>query len=333
MREPGRLIVRLSHALGLTRLSETVLLPAIADMQHECGEAGPGRHRALVLARGYWSIISGSAFYVALLPARHVRENWSSLDSAGPRLMRQAMPSALFVTIFCVAIFATDISREQWDLGLGIVFLLLPGNLVMALPLAIATGVGWALTRDRSSSPAALAVGLLGAGLVFTVFDSVVPDANQAYRLASYEAKMGRSIPLRRGSREMTLSELGAATALAETVACPRQAAGCSGVNESSARFHIEWHKRLSIPALALSLVGLAAALSRSGRRLVVLPVLWIANGVMYILLRLAEPYGLRGDVPIVVAAWGGHLVALTLAAVLHFTIRDQPADEGIVKR
>ena len=99
MREPGRLILRLTQALGLTRLRDTVVLPAIADLRHECDEAGPGRHRTLVLARGYWSILAGAAFYAALLPARHLRENWAGLDAPGPRLLRRAAPPVTKIVV------------------------------------------------------------------------------------------------------------------------------------------------------------------------------------------------------------------------------------------
>src|SRR6187402_902130 len=266
MREPGRLILRLTQALGLTRLRETVVLPTIADLRHECGEAEPGGPRALVLARGYWSILAGTAFYAALLPARHLRENWAGLDAPGPRLLRRAGPAAVFVTALTMGIIATDLREEQWSLGLGIVALLIPLNLVQVVPLALATGVGWALARDRSSSRAALVVGLLGMGLAFAFYDLVVPHTNQAYREASYHAKTGRSGPLRKGDREMTLSELGAAMTMTKSL-CAGRAAGCSepyGANPI--RLQSEWHKRLSLPAFGFSLVALAAALSRSGR-------------------------------------------------------------------
>jgi hypothetical protein len=322
MREPGRLILRLTHVLGLTRLRETVVLPAIADLRHECGKAGPGLERALVLARGYWSVLAGAVFYGALLPSRHLRENWTSLSAPGPRLLRGAAPVTMLVIVLTMGIIATDLSEEQWSLGVGILALLVPLNLVQVAPLALATGVGWSLARDRSSSGAALVVGLLGTGLIFTFYDRVVPDTNQAYREASYHAKTGKSVFLRRGDREMTLSELGAATTLSTAVCIDRMSRCTDLYGAIPARLQNEWHKRLSLPAFCFSLVALAAALSQSGRRIVVVPVLWLANGVAVHLFRYGERYGLSGEIPMAFAIWCIHLVPLTLAAIVHVASR-----------
>jgi hypothetical protein len=328
MREPGRLLLGVTQALGLARLRATVILPAVADMQHECGEAASGGRLAWALARGYWSVASGSACYAAFLPARHVRENWSSLDAPGPRLLRQAWPSAAVVLVFSLGMVATDVSPEQWRLGLGVVALLIPANATVFGPLALAAGVGWALARDRSGAGATLSIGLLGAILSFGFYDLVVPRTNQAYRVASCQARTGGTCSLRKGDREMTFEELGAAATLSEVEGCSRPSTMPSCVNSASPNVvRIERQKRLSIPALGFSLVIFASVLSRYRRRVVVFLGLWLANNGAFLVLRVGERYGVQGEIPVFLGAWGAHLLPLALAGLLHIAMRRDTMD------
>lgn len=318
MREPGRFLLRLTRALGLTRLRETVVLPAVADMQYECGEAGSGVSRARALARGYWSIVAASVLYAAFLPARHVRENWAGMHAPGPRLLGKAWRPAAVVTVVGLGIAVASWPGEG-QLGAGVVALLLPSMLVSGMPLALAIGVGWALARDPAGSRAALAVGIVGAGLSFAFFDMAVTRANQEYRVASYRVLTGRTEKLRKGSREMTFRELGSAASLDDDRACTGRAgmSTCTG-GATPAAFRSEWHNRLSIAALALSFVVLAAGLARSGRRLVVVLGLWLTYAVASLILSFGQKHGAAGDIPLVLAAWGVHLVPLSLAVVVH---------------
>ena len=327
MRERGEWLLRFASVLGLTRLRETLLVPAIADMRYEYGEARTPSQRHWVLARGYWSIAAGSALYTADSPARHVRENWATRDAPGPRLVRQSWRPVTAVATLCFAVAGTSLMIEHRQIGVGVMALLLPSMAVGIVPVALAMGVGWTLTRDRSGSRAALALGLLGAGLAFGVFEFAVPSANQAYRMAAYKAHTGKSIELRKGSREMTLRELGAATELAAVEACPMSApaSSCSG-RATPALLRVEWHNRFSIPTFALSLMMLAVTLSRSGRRVIVVRgVLLICGGANQVQ-RWVMPYGVQGDIPAVVASWSAQLVLLTTVALLHLImLRHRP--------
>ena len=225
MREPGGLLLRLADALGLTRLRDTVLLPAVADMQHECGEAGSGARHTWALLRGYWGIVSGCAFYATQLPWRHLRENWVGVEAPGPRLLRMAAPVAALVTGLTSGAALAAWPNER-GFGFGHLALLLPGMAVSVAALALATGVGWTLARNPSMSRAAVGVGVLGAGLSFAFFEVVVTTANQEFRVVGFQALTGRGNELRKGSREMTLRELGDVAALANVSACPPKPAG-----------------------------------------------------------------------------------------------------------
>lgn len=317
MRRPGALLLRLADTLGLARLRQTVLLPAVADMQHECSEAGSGGQRGWAFLRGYWAIVSGCAFYTTQLPWRHLRENWTGPDAPGPRLLRMTGPVAALVAMATIALGVATRPNPQ-RLGPDVIALLLPSFAMSIAPLALAIGVAWAITRDPSISRAALGVGLLGAGTLFAFCDLGVAPANQAFRVASYRSLTGKEMELRKGSREMTFRELGVAAVVAGEPSCPRMGGGCSGANdESEAWLRSEWHNRLSIPTLAFSFVILAAGLSQERRRLVVIPCLWLSFAVASLTLQFGQRLGARGDIPVVLGAWAAHLVPLGLTALI----------------
>lgn len=318
-------MLRLADALGLTRLRDTVLLPAVADMQHECGEAGSGEGRGQALLRGYWAIVSACAFYAAFLPSRHLRENWTGLNAPGPRLLRMTVPVAALVGVALIGLMAATWPNPR-QFGPDVIALLLPSFALSVAPLALAIGVAWAVTRDPLVSRAALGIGLLGALVLFAFCDVAVAPANQAYRVASYRSLTGRDAELRKGSREMTFRELGGAAVVAGVPSCPKLGGGCSGANnESETWLRSEWHNRLSIPMLAFSFVILAAGLSQKRRRLVVIPGLWLSFSGASLILQVGQRLGARGDIPVVLGAWAAHLVPLGLTALLLWAGRGRP--------
>ena len=320
MREPGRLLLSLIQTLGLRRLRATVIEPAVADMQHEYGEEKSRGLRIWSLARGYLSILAGASLYAALLPARHFRENWSGRDASGLRLLRQAWrPTAVAAAVFIGLPFVTSPIFSRGWLGIDVMFLLLPSFMMSGAAVTLPMGLGFVLARDRSGARAAVVMGLVAATLSFAFFELAVTQANRAYRVAAYEALTGRSAAtLRAGSREMTLRELEAATALASAEACPTQTpmSSCGGA-PSRSFLRVEWHNRLSIPALGFSFMLAAVALSRIGRRVAVVVGLWLTYGAAFGILQFAESRASQGELPVVLAAWGPHLVPLTLAALL----------------
>src|SRR5687768_14456578 len=87
---PGSWLLGSARRLLPGRLCETLVLPAVADMQHEYLQAATARERAVVLVRGYWSLLAGASAYLVALPARRVQEGWCSWNAPGPRLLRQA---------------------------------------------------------------------------------------------------------------------------------------------------------------------------------------------------------------------------------------------------
>ena len=318
-------MLRLADTLGLPRLREIVLLPAVADMQHEFGEAGLGEQRTWTLLRGYWAIVSGCAFYATQLPWRHLRENWTGLEAPGPRLLRKAGRVAALVLVLTSGLGLATWPNER-GLGFGQLALLLPSMILSAAALALAMGVGWTLARDPSLSRAAVGVGVLGAGLSFTFFEVAVTRANREYRVAAYQALVGPGKELGRGSREMTFRELGMAASVANLSACPPRAgmSSCGGA-PSPAFLRTEWHNRLSLPAFAFSFVILAAGLSHGRRRAVAIPGLFLAYVATHAVMNFGEKLGVQGEIPVALGAWIPHLVPLGLAVALYVFMRKRP--------
>src|SRR5262245_16317323 len=315
MREPGRFLLRAAAALGFSRLRDTLLAPTIADFRHELSESEAGSRRLRVIATGYAALIFASIYYAALLPARHLRENWHGVEAPGPRLLRDAAPRVLVVGLVVLGIVFSE--GVPGGLGFTGLLLLLPANAVVVAPLVLGMGVGLALVHDRRNAAAWTSIGLLGVLATFLTYEFVVPKANQTFRVARLEKATGRT-ELARGDREMTLGQLSTAIDDADAVVCPndRPSMGCSA--RSSARFHVERHKRFSLPLLVLSPSMMADRLRRFRPAGILATATWLGCAATFAALSLGDR--LSGDaIPNVLAVWAPHLVpiAISMAAAI----------------
>ena len=323
MPDPGTTILWTARALGLTRLADSVLEPAVSDLRVEM-EAARGPDRSRVLARGIWSLGAATLMYAAATPMREIRVNWSRLDAPGPRLLRDALPRILVASVPLLTLLLSDPPTFGRSLGAYGVLLRAPANLVIIAPPAIALGVGLSLIRHRENASASLAVGFGGALLLFAFMDTVVPETNQAYRVAAFRTATGRS-DLAPGDREMSLRQLSARID-SDPTTCAQAAAstGCGGARPQ--RFAIERHRRFSLPLLSFTLVLMAASLARFERRAVLFVGAWLVDGLALSLVRFVE---IRPDVSFgaaVAAVWAAPLIPLALAAIASIVAaRGQP--------
>ena len=317
-----------AERLCTTRFFETIVRPVVADMQFEC--AGDRRfQRVMGRVRGYGALLSASLFYGVLLPGQHIREGWSSLEAPGPRLLGRVLPrTALYGTLLVGVLFFDSWSkgfnvRTHWQLDLVSATLMLPSLVLMLMPLVVSVGIGLALAGsahgavDRRSGRD---LGLVAALLAFALAGYVVPPANQAFREAAYRVVVGKALeqgetympPLAvfKGNREMSLSELEAA--IAET-----RGSTWTSIANKHAALRIEWQKRFSLPALCLSLVVFATVLARTALRpLLIAAMLLVTFTGAALLLRVGEQLGDRGELPVVLAAWGCHILPLFLTVL-----------------
>jgi LPS export ABC transporter permease LptF/LPS export ABC transporter permease LptG len=132
-------------------------------------------------------------------------------------------------------------------------------------------------------------------------------------------------LPLAKGDRELTMSEL--SQRVAELRAQNR-------APTEAARYLVEWHKKLAIPTacLVFGLLGLGLSLgSKKEARSAAFGLSIAVIFVYYVLIRLGEQAGDNGLLPPIVAVWSANvvlgLVGLVLVALNHREAAFDPLD------
>jgi len=270
-----RILARLCSAPTMTRLVD----PTLADMRVEPDR--PAWRGYLTLARvlalhGAGSLVLGTA--------RVYRED----DHAVPRAAAICAFTAILVATPVVLLpFIAGAYPGHVDAARAFV-LLLPQGLILALPPSLLVAIPVAFGRGtarRRLLVRALGLALVCALATLMLLTRVMPDANQAFRVAA-----SGDTGIARGPNEMTLGAL-----RAQIVEMAR-----TGGRERYAReLEYAYHLRLALASMALPFGLLAATLAGSARRrtgmvllgacamacyLVVLPVLsgaltrWVAT-------------------------------------------------------
>ena len=214
-RIPGARLRRFAERIFDRATLENVMLPALADLQHECRAArGSTFSQRLVRLRAYWGLWK-TIVVCAVSDVVHNRDGIAS--SLGTR-------TVVFMVIVVAVLTAPSV---WWMVSFGSTYgaataltagaLLLPSNILVALPAAFffalamsRGGVDIAYTRLL---PTAAAGTLACAVVVFALLMFVAPTTNQAFRTRVFTAFQGHltdgpRIPLRKGLTEMTWPEL-----------------------------------------------------------------------------------------------------------------------------
>lgn len=271
---PGHRLLRLAERWLDRATLDRVVVPAVADLQHEYLRAATsGPSRWFVRARAYWGVVQA----IALCAAQAVATDRDGVGrSLGRRLVVLLLP--------LLALNAAGSSAELIHLASRLdaattikagMLLLLPG-LVAALPIAFYFAV--ALHR-RHAGRDGLHVAALSALCVFVLsllMFVIVPDTNQAYRLTLFEAfhrenaNPPRPLHLPKGLAEMTLTELN------DHIAHPPSVG-----EEWRARRHRQ--ERFAFVASVPVLAFVALALARRGRsRQITIAVAFALLGLFY---------------------------------------------------
>jgi Lipopolysaccharide export system permease LptF/LptG len=160
---------------------ERVVLPALADLQHECREdAGVSR---LVRLRAYWGVWKTLAICFA---GDAVRDRAGHALSLGTRTLLFAFLLLVLVTAAQSATWFLTFGREhgEWS-AIKAALLLLPSTLTMVLPGAFFLAVALFRTRDSRMAtlvPATTAGAVACAAALFIGAMFVVPPINQSFR-------------------------------------------------------------------------------------------------------------------------------------------------------
>ena len=193
---------------------DRVILPALADLQHECATAtGSAWSQRLTRWRAYWSV--WKAIGVCLLHDT-VRDSHGTQRRLGVRmLVFLPVLVALLLIPTCgwlISFGATHGVASAFTAG----FLLAPATFLLALPAAFlfAVSLHRSTPEQPSPVPAVITGSIYCTAIVLLLLMVVVPWTNQAYRSFVFETFQRdtpdetRPLHLSKGLAEMTWREL-----------------------------------------------------------------------------------------------------------------------------
>lgn len=343
-RLPGGLLRRVAERFLSRRTIDGVVIPALADLQHEsaAARAQPIGRRAAILVRGYLAFWTAMAVCLASWPARSLRNEWLAPAAAGPRLLKALAPRAALLGVTLTLVMAT--SSLRWARHSGdwwVVPMFLPAIVPVMVPIAFFLGLILALGRLGKAQPPiaprrwlgpALALSIVTGLSTFGFFGWITPAVNQTYRErvfrwvvtnptpeSSGAGDATRAVPvLPKGTRELTLTQL-------RTQIHDEHRRG-----RSTAGLEVEWHKKWAIPVASVLAGPLAIGLLGLSQRPRTALSLALAIGTIFLLYaagRVGEQWALAGIAQPLPAIWAGD--AALAVATLWLLARMPRNDEG----
>jgi hypothetical protein len=192
---------------------ERVLLPALADLQHECADASvaPGApRRAFVRIRAYWAVWRT---LLTCLVGDILRDRQGHVRSVTGRTVFFLFTLSALFSLAGIGWFRSFGHAYGQSAAISAAAYFLPSTLVTVMPMAFFLAVA---VRPRSTQPfaqlipAALVACLACAVVMLASVTFVVPNTNQAFRMVVFKAMDPSHQPLEltKGLTEMTWSEL-----------------------------------------------------------------------------------------------------------------------------
>jgi lipopolysaccharide export LptBFGC system permease protein LptF len=313
MRRPGSMLRALARRVCSQSAMERLIVPAIADLQHEHDDAirrGLVWRRRWVRIAGYlavWKVIAAST---ASDSARAIPEWARADDRAVGRTVGYSLAAiTAAVALLMWAPVSSLAPRLPADKVAWMVIYQFPQALVLAIPLGLTFGIlsglrGRVATTRVRRSVAALAIVCSVATFVLAAW--TMPAANQAFRELMAGRRLGG-----RGFNEMTLGELARTPAQNIWI-----------VSATANRLAFEFHYRLALAfgSLVLGLFAMAVTAAWRGAYRVgsVVLVGSLTCIAYYVLLYWARQYGYAADQQAKVAvAWIPNLAFLAIALLL----------------
>ena len=187
---------------------ETVIVPALADLEHECAAAdGSGWRRRVVYWRAYWGLMKAVALCCLVGGLKDVRRTAPAVTTR----MLCVMPMVVAILIAPVASWIFGFGMEYGlASGLTLLLLQLPVPVLLAIPVSFFVSV--ALHRELTNRLASTAIAgsIVCSALVFVLVMEVVPALNTISRVYFVETVRSThpSVNLRRGLSEMSVRDL-----------------------------------------------------------------------------------------------------------------------------
>ena len=301
---PGSLLLRIAERLCSRQAYDAVVVPTVADLQHEYASATD--RRAWICLRGYIALLKALAVCFATWPVRHLRLAWLQPDAPGRQFFWRLLPRAGVPLAVLVLLSIVPTLRGS---TLVTVVLGVPALIVGLTPMAMFIGV--ALTARRLFELRRAVLGpVIGLSLVlslalFLCCGWIVPRATDAWRARQQSAQAGE----RRPAEERWTTPF-------SRLSVAELESRASGHDRQAARYRVEWHLTLAFPigCCVLGILGLAAALLPRRPRPVLLtlascPIFL----VYYTLTRIGESLVLAGSLP-GLAIWLANVTFLALA-------------------
>lgn len=284
MRSVLHLVRRVTVRLFGEETSTRLIVPILSDIDIE-------RRTALDTGqqwRARWIVLLGCASLVHALALHGFR---TIVEGAG-----------LFVLLFAILTIALALPPLR-GVGVGLILYVLPQAAPLSIPLAIAFAIAWQYRHGSrfASTRRVLAVGVIGSGLALATMQWLVPDANQAFRVAAAHRIAPALTSIPRGVHELSLSEMARLL---------RQPSSPFNARLLERQLHLQVALGFSSGLLAL----LAVALAR-GRRPEHFPAPTFT--AMVIIYSLAVIWSSRGSSSTPLLVWLPHAAIGALSCVL----------------
>jgi Lipopolysaccharide export system permease LptF/LptG len=303
MSRPGTRLRALAAHVCSARTMELFIDPVIGDLQTEYAAAirdGQTWRRRRTLIAGYVAFAK-VLLLCGLDRATHAWDDWSTDDR---RSLQRILRRTSVVTLFFASLVELpellrlrDFVEINPDSRLGLlVAYLIPSALAVSIPVGVAIGSALSLCGRAFSRRLFGAVVLVALGLSVTSLLNmawVVPAANQAFR----EEVFGGPGPLRKGHRELTLSELGRAP----------------GRDAS-----FEYHQRWAVACAPLTFALFGVVVARRLRRASAAVLAGVGLVIVYdVVMTFGGSFAHQGVVPPTAAAWTPPLLLLATVILL----------------
>ena len=303
-RLPGLWLRQLAERVFDRERLERVVLPALADLQHECGDSAG----FVVRLRAYWGVSKAMAI-CALADVYH---------QARPTCGNVAKRMAVILPLVMCAVMLPLLNTAFDGRNSPTVVLLTLSPQAFAAALLVAYFFAVTLeqwpTSPRRLLPAICAMSTACTLVMLILTMTIVPRANQVFRssLAERLTALGRASALAPpGPAEWTFTDL------------LDRAAGTSPTDQALARKQLT--SRLTTATLPIMLGFLALGISGYSRKIALFSGVWVL--VLYFAaLRAAAPSSYRA--PSIESVWLVNAV-FTLAGLWLVWIRPRPDDTG----